>query len=157
LLANAGELLLKMLSQCHPIIDMFSFSFFAFVPSWRRSAMLCRLVWFTELPLDAAWTTFHVSLEFSLVVVPILSAKCRMYIPLASLMAMFQRLVANLILATIKEFLGSGLLSCKKRWQSFSIFGWREFLLNSYQSTVGLGRVVTVDCAASFTVEKKVV
>ena len=120
--------------------------------------MLCRLVWFTELPLDAAWTTFHVSLEFSLVVVPILSAKCRMYVPLASLTAMFRRLVANLISATISGFWGSGLLRSNfLRWQSFSISGWREFLLNSYQSTVGLGSVVAVDRAASLTVEKKVV
>ena len=86
--------------------------------------MLCGLVWLTELPLDAALTVFHASLEFSLVVVPILSAKCLVYAPLASLIAMFQHLVANLILAMIEGFFGSILLCCNYlRWHNFSISG----------------------------------
>ena len=143
-----------MLSHdCHVLFVVFCFC--AILEEERH------VVWvgvFTELPLDAAWTAFHASLEFSPVVVPILLAKCRMYVPLASLTAMFQRFVANLISATISGFWGSGLLRSNfLRWQSFSNSGWREFLLNSYQSTVGLSSVVAVDRAASFTVEKKVV
>ena len=86
--------------------------------------MLCGLVWFTELPFDASGTAFHASLEFSPVVVPILSARCHMYAPLASLTAMFQHLVANLILAMIEGFFGSILLCCNYlRWHNFSISG----------------------------------
>ena len=120
--------------------------------------MLCGLVWFTELPLDASRTAFHASLEFSPVDVPILSARCRMYAPLASRTAMFRRLVANLISDRVAGSSGIELfLYDSLRWLSLSISGWRESLLNSNQSTVGLGSVVAVVRAASLTVEKKVV
>lgn len=81
-LSAVGEVpllvLLKMFLQCCPMTDMFSLSFFALEPFGRRSAMLCGLVWFTAFPLAASRTAFQASLESSPVVVPILSAMCRM-------------------------------------------------------------------------------
>ena len=59
--------------------------------------MLCGLVWLTVFPLAASRAAFQASLEFSPVVVPILSAMCRMYAHLASRTAMLWRLVASLM------------------------------------------------------------
>ena len=70
--------LLKSLSQCVCITDMFSLLFFAFEPFGRRSDMVWTVVWVAEFPREVSLTAFQSSLEFSPVSVPIFSAMCLM-------------------------------------------------------------------------------